>query len=266
MKLTREQVQEYENQGFLFIPQYFSQAVVSALRANIPELIADEAVGRVWEADNKTLRTLYGVHLTNKVFNALVRHPLLLEPAQQLFASELYVFRSKIVMKPAFTGGMWEWHQDSAFAQYYEEIPSPKGGNVIIFLDEVNEFNGPVYYINGSHQQGLIALEQEVSTTPSLTKDYLLNKAKERISSLVDQGGIVAPKGPAGSVLFVHYDTWHGSVGNISPFDRRNLVLTYSSVEETALPHKERPAFLSDPDRTPLTVLSTEAVDSLFAG
>ncbi|MFM7363296.1 MAG: hypothetical protein ACKO11_02085 [Cuspidothrix sp.] len=91
-----------------------------------------------------------------------------------------------------------------------------------------------------------------------------MNKAKERISFLVDRGGIVAPKGPAGSVLFVHYDTWHGSVGNISPFDRRNLVLTYSSVEETALSQKERPAFLSDPDRTSLTVLSTEEADSLF--
>ncbi|MBN3893786.1 MAG: phytanoyl-CoA dioxygenase family protein [Nostoc sp. NOS(2021)] len=266
MKLTQKQIQDYENQGFLLIPEYFSQTEVSALRAEIFGLIADEAVGRVWEEDKETLRTLYGVHLQNKLFNDLVRHPRLLEPAQQLFAPELYVFRSKIVMKSAFIGGMWEWHQDSAFAQYYEEIYSPKGGNVIFFLDEVNEFNGPVYYINGSHKQGLIALEQQVATTPSLTKDYLLTTAKERIASFVDMGGIVAPKGQAGSILFVHYDTWHGSVGNISPYNRRNLVITYSSVEQSALPHKERSAFLSNPDRTPLTVLDPESANSLLAG
>lgn len=47
MKLTQKQIQDYENQGFLLIPEYFSQTEVSALRAEISGLIADEAVGRV---------------------------------------------------------------------------------------------------------------------------------------------------------------------------------------------------------------------------
>jgi ectoine hydroxylase len=217
-------------------------------------VIADEAVGKVWEEDRKTLRTLYGIHLTNQIFRNLVRHPHLLEAAQQLFGNDLYVFRSKIVMKPAFTGGMWGWHQDSAFAQYYEEITSPKGGNVILFLDDVNEFNSPVYYIPGSHKEGILEPTNSSSTTNS---SFTL--AKETIAKFVDRKGIVAHKGSAGSVVFVHYDTLHGSVGNISPFERSNFVITYSCLEKSALPNKkERPAYLSTPDLTPLVPLNED--------
>lgn len=260
MKLTKEQVTSYEEQGFLFIPEYFSLEEISVIRSQIPIVIADEELGRAWEDDNKTLRTLYGVHLNNKIFSGLVRHPRLLKAAQQLFGSDLYVFRSKIVAKAAFTGGMWGWHQDSAFAQYYEEIPSPKGGNVILFLDEVNEFNGPVYYIPSSHKQGILEPATSSSTTASsLTLD------KEIITKFVDREGIAAPKGPPGSVLFVHYDTLHGSVANISPFERRNFVITYSSVEKNALPQKESPAFFSTPDRTALVALSEDQAVRLLA-
>jgi ectoine hydroxylase len=259
MKLTTEAIKSYEEQGFLFIPECFSREEISIICDQIPMIMADEAVGRVLEDDQKTLRTLYGVHLNNKIFRDLVRHPRLLAVAQQLFASDLYVFRSKIVMKPAFTGGMWGWHQDSAFAQYYERIPSPKGGNAILFLDEVNEFNGPVYYIPGSHQQGILEPATSASTTNSS-----LAIAPETIAQFASVQGIVAPKGLAGSVLFVHYDTLHGSVANISPWDRRNFVITYSSIENSALPNKERPAFLSNPDLTPLIALSEDELDRIF--
>ncbi len=256
MRLKKEQVEQYEEQGFLFIPECFSSEEISEIRAQVPIVIADEALGRAWEEDEKTLRTLYGVHLTNPIFRTLVRHPRLLVPAQQLFGGELYVFRTKIVMKSAFTGGMWGWHQDSTFAQHYEQIPSPKGGNVILFLDDVNEFNGPIYYIPGSHTQGLLDWEQSIAGSPTTGVPLTVNRGT--FMKFVEKSGISAPKGPAGSVLFVHYDTLHGSVPNISPFERRNFVITYSSLEENALPKKESPAFFSDPERSPLAPLSAD--------
>ena len=263
MKLTKDQIKQYEEQGFLFIPACFSSQEVAAIRAQVPTVIADETLGRAWEEDEETLRTLYGIHLSNPIFASLVRHPNLLEPAQQLFGRELYVFRSKIVMKSAFTGGMWGWHQDSTFAQHYEEIPTPKGGNVILFLDDVNEFNGPIYYIPGAHAQGLLDWDQSIAKSP--TTSVPLTVDRETFVTLVEQSGIAAPKGPAGSVLFVHYDTLHGSVANISPFERRNFVITYSSLEQSALPKKESPAFFSDPTRSPLVLLSEDEANRYLA-
>ena len=46
--------------------------------------------------------------------------------------------------------------------------------NVAIFLDEVNEFNGPLMFIPGSHKLGVIDAEHDVTTTsyPLWTIDH----------------------------------------------------------------------------------------------
>ena len=40
----------------------------------------------------------------------------------------------------------------------------------------------------------------------------------ETIAKLVAQGGIVAPKGPAGSMILFHSGLVHGSTSNLSPW------------------------------------------------
>ena len=60
--------------------------------------------------------------------------------------------------------------------------------NVAIFLDEVNEFNGPLMFIPGSHKQGVVDAGHDLTTTsyPLWTID------NDMIAQLVDgrrQGG-----------------------------------------------------------------------------
>ena len=72
--------------------------------------------------------------------------------------------------------------------------------NVAIFLDEVNEFNGPLMFIPGSHKLGVLEAEHDVGTT-----SYpLWVISNQTIKKLVERGGIVAPKGPAGSMILFH--------------------------------------------------------------
>ena len=49
MKLTTEQIKIYEEQGFLFIPECFSREEISIICDQIPNVMDDEAVGRVLE-------------------------------------------------------------------------------------------------------------------------------------------------------------------------------------------------------------------------
>ena len=35
-------------------------------------------------------------------------------------------------------------------------MPTPRVVNAVLFLDEVNEFNGPLIFIPGSHKEGTI--------------------------------------------------------------------------------------------------------------
>ncbi len=65
-------------------------------------------------------------------------------------------------------------------------------------------------------------------------------------------GGIQAPKGLPGSVVFFDCNTMHGSNGNLSPTPRVNLFAVYNSVEnpitEPFGDRPPRPEYLAERD------------------
>ena len=58
----------------------------------------------------------------------------------------------KINGKMAFEGDVWQWHQDYGTWKNDDLMPTERAMNVAIFLDDVNEFNGPLMFIPGSHK------------------------------------------------------------------------------------------------------------------
>ncbi|HMB76414.1 MAG TPA: ectoine hydroxylase, partial [Kiloniellaceae bacterium] len=80
----------------------------------------------------------------------------------------------------------------------------------------------------------------------------------ESLALLVERGGIAAPKGPAGSVLFFECNTMHGSNSNITPWSRSNVFLVYNSVEnrlsEPYCGLEPRPAHIASREFVPLDV------------
>jgi len=56
---------------------------------------------------------------------------------------------------------------------------------------------------------------------------------RDSLTALVAQGGIVAPVGPVGSVVFFDCNLMHGSSGNLTPYPRSNAFCVYNSVENT---------------------------------
>jgi ectoine hydroxylase len=171
----------------------------------------------------------------------------------QLLDGPVYVYQFKINAKVAFQGDVWEWHQDYIFWQREDGVPEPRLVTACIFLDEVNEFNGPLMLVPGSHHGGVIepprtggvpaGYEESPEWIASLTADLKYSVDKESLARLMSGSGIVAPKGPAGSVLLFHPNVVHGSVPNMSPFDRKLALVTYNSVanRQTA---NARPEFL----------------------
>ena len=125
----------------------------------------------------------------------------------------------KINGKMAFEGDVWQWHQDYGTWVNDDLMPTARAMNVAIFLDEVTEFNGPLLFIPGSHKKGVIKAGHDLTTTsyPLWTIDNSL------IKELVDRaggnkGGIVSPKGPAGSMIVFHSCLVHASNNNSISF------------------------------------------------
>ena len=80
----------------------------------------------------------------------------MVEPVQQLLGEPLYMHQFKINGKMAFEGDVWQWHQDYGTWLNDDLMPTERAMNVAIFLDDVNEFNGPLMFIPGSHKKGVI--------------------------------------------------------------------------------------------------------------
>jgi len=255
MRINREQIDSFERDGFLFFPNLFRPEEVKVLCDEVPGLYAQHRPENVREKGSDAVRTNFAAHMYSLPFAKLARHPRMVEPIVQLFGEHVYMHQFKINGKMAFDGDVWQWHQDFGTWKNDDWMPEARAMNVAIFLDEVNEFNGPLMLIPGSHQRGVLDAGHDTSTTsyPLWTIDH------ETISKLVERGGIVAPKGPPGSMLLFHSCLVHASTSNLSPWNRVSVYLSLCAVSNHIRRFK-RPAYIAHRDFTPIRCLPDDCL------
>ncbi len=255
MKLTSEQLQQFERDGYMFFPTLFSPEETAILGAEVPKIYAEFRPEVVRERDGVTPRTSFAAHTYNLAYAKLARHPRLVEPIRQFFGEDVYMHQFKINGKMAFDGDVWQWHQDYGTWREDDDMPEPRAMNIAIFLDEVYEFNGPLMFIPGSHRGGVLAAGHDTQTTsyPLWTIDHAT------IARLVERGGIVAPKGPPGSVLMFHGNLVHGSGSNMSPWNRNIVYLSLCAVSNHIRRFK-RPAYIAHRDFEPIQCLADDCL------
>ena len=152
MKLGREQIRRFEQDGYLFFPGRFTRQETGVLVEEVPRLYAQQRPENVREKGSNAVRTNFAAHMYSYPFAKLARHPRMVEPVVQLFGEDVYMHQFKINGKMAFDGDVWQWHQDYGTWKNDDLMPEARAMNIAIFLDEVNEFNGPLMLIPGSHR------------------------------------------------------------------------------------------------------------------
>jgi ectoine hydroxylase-related dioxygenase (phytanoyl-CoA dioxygenase family) len=267
-KLTPQQLIDYSDNGFILIEDVFLHKELDMLSQAVTQSIVDNESGTkhlrgiVAEENHGTIRTLNGLHLEYEIFAQLCCHPSLLLLAQQIICdNNLYVHQFKINLKEAFTGDVWEWHQDYIYWLKGDGMPKPKAISVAILLDDVTEFNGPLMLVPGSHKLGTIDVLPQQSANIVNQPSWMSNVTaklkypapKELVAEAIKERGLVAPKASRGSILFFDCNMLHASTCNLSPFSRRIILITYNPITN-ADPHftHPRPNFLASRDFTPL--------------
>ena len=255
MRLTPEQLAQFDRDGYLFFPALFTEAEMKVLLDEVPRLYAQQRPENVREKGSDAVRTNFAAHLYSAPFARLARHPRMVEPIMQIFGEDLYMHQFKINGKMAFEGDVWQWHQDYGTWKNDDLMPEARAMNVAIFLDEVNEFNGPLMFIPGSHKQGALPAGHDTSTTsyPLWTLD------KGTITDLVAKGGIVAPKGARGSMILFHGCLVHASTSNLSPWNRVSVYLSLCAVSNHIRRFK-RPEYIAHRDFTPIRALPDDCL------
>jgi ectoine hydroxylase len=255
MRLSTQQVESFERDGYLFFPSLFTSDEIRTLTDEVPRLFAQQRPENVREKGRDAVRTNFAAHLYSLPFARLARHPRMVEPVMQIYGNELYMHQFKMNGKMAFDGDVWQWHQDYGTWQRDDDMPEPRAMNVAIFLDEVNEFNAPLMFIPGSHTLGVIGAAHDLATTsyPLWTID------NDTIARLVARSGIVAPKGPPGSMILFHSCLVHASTANLSPWNRVSVYLSLCAVSNHIRRFK-RPEYIAHRDFAPLQCLPDDCL------
>jgi ectoine hydroxylase len=134
-------------------------------------------------------------------------------------------------------------------------VPAPLAFNLHVLLDAVNEFNGPLIFIRGSHRYGPVpaTFDAEITSYPFWTVH------NATVAALVAKGGMFAAKGSPGAVLIFGDSLVHGSPANMSPWPRRIFSMIVNPLSNALTRHR-RPDYQHRRGLTPVTGLADDCL------
>ena len=263
MNLSAPEISSFKELGYLSQDGLFDNQSIQYLNEALEKISNEIHPGHVLEDHGKSYRALHGCHLYDQAFHELVHHPKLVNAAKQILDGDIYLHQLKINIKAAFSGEIWPWHQDYIFWRNEDGMPSDDVLSVMIFLDDVTEFNGPLFFIPKSHHLGCI----EVSPSKESPEGWIGNVSaslKYQIDDVLikdqaDQHGMYLAKGGKGTAVWFHGNLIHGSPPNISPYARKIAILTYNPIRNAPDPAspKKRPEFLNARNTSAISCLES---------
>ncbi|MFR9749614.1 ectoine hydroxylase [Nocardia sp. 004] len=261
--IERPELGSFDSDGFVIIDEMITPAEVAEFSGEISRLAADPALRDddrlIVEKSSNRVRSVFEVHKLSAMVAELVRRPQVLELAQQVLGSEVYVHQSRVNYMPGFRGGGFYWHSDFETWHAEDGMPAPRAVSLSIALTDNYPINGSLMLMPGSHRTFVPCL----GSTPaehyreSLQEQEIGVPSPDDIAALADRHGITQFTGRAGSALLFDSNLMHGSSNNITPFPRSNIFIVFNSVENTlvepfAAPAR-RPEYIGSRDFTPIS-------------
>jgi ectoine hydroxylase-related dioxygenase (phytanoyl-CoA dioxygenase family) len=225
--LTPEQVDFYDEHGYLMVPQALNAKEIEHLRRVVDDIVAGAARvsshtdvydledGHTPEAPK--VRRIKTPHKHFDYFKRLVRHPGITATLAALLGPNIRLHGSKLNMKSAGYGAAVEWHQDWAFYPHTNDDVLATG----ILLDDCDLENGPMLVVPGSHRGRIYDHHADGVFCGAITGE--LNQ--------IAFDKAVPMTGRAGSMSIHHARALHGSAQNMSSKPRRLLLFEYAAAD-----------------------------------
>jgi len=230
--MTAEEIRaSFEDNGYFVLENFMSQKEIDTCEAEIERLhqlgadfkAKDDPRGHQFQLEPyaKTekqdglpvLRKIEQTGEVSDVFESLSRHPALIDTVRALLGDDLLLFRSTLMLKPAFHGSAHAFHQDSA----YWPMDPPALVTVSIALTDSTTDNGCIQVIPESHKWGL----QEWGRITRGDGEKMTDREDVDTSSAIE----VPLK--AGSALMFHSLVAHGSGPNKTANARHTALYAY---------------------------------------
>lgn len=222
--LSDAEVAKFREQGFLSDVPVLTPSECDALCAELDEFFQPQHPGsELWyeyhtnestDASTALFHAL-GAWRLRPGFHDLLWNPRMVVPAEQLLEGKVRFWHDQLFCKPAKHGGVVAWHQDYS---YWTRTAPMAHLTCWIPLDDVDEENGAIEYVPGSHNWPLL----ERTTLAGDLEGLKAQLTPEQQHALDNPVKITARRGHA---TFHHPLTVHGSRANRSDRPRRAAVV-----------------------------------------
>ena len=246
----------YQQRGYLHFEGFFQPSEIEHIVSEINRLRnSEELEGQpsvITEPSSDEVRSIFEVHERGDVLASFCRHPRLVAIARQLLGSDVYFHQSRLNYKPGFSGKEFYWHSDFETWHVEDGMPRMRAVSCSVSLTDNDHFNGPLMLIPHSHNTFVACVGEtpEDHYQQSLKKQEYGVPDETTLSRMVEECGIEAATGPAGSVTFFECNVMHGSNSNITPRPRSNLFMVFNSTENTLVDpfggRPPRPQFIAN--------------------
>lgn len=209
--------QTYASDGVVRLGKLFDAAQMTSIREALerytqrvaPTLPPDDVT---FEADGQTVRNLWRMQQHDPYFGQLADDSQLLALVRELLHGEPVLMGVETFNKPAKVGSAVPPHQDNA---YFCRTP-PDVLTVWIAVDPVTLANGPVSYIRGSHNRGMLPHKASGLKGNSMGLDAPFDGSDPFVGIL-----------DAGDALIHHCQTIHFSSPNTTDHRRCGLLMVF---------------------------------------
>ena len=222
-RLTDEQVEFYEENGYLAGVRMLSDGQVERLRAELRELMNPEHPrGDLWyefhsnesRDPSRVLFHALGAWRIAPGFHDLLWNPRFTVAASQLLGGAVRFWHDQLFCKPARHGGVVAWHQDYS---YWTRTTPLAHLTCWIGLDDSTRDNGCVHYVPGSHRWPDLPITGLAGDMDAI-RTVLTGEQREQFKP-------VAIELKAGECSFHHPRMIHGSYANSTDRPRRATVI-----------------------------------------
>ncbi len=223
-RLSEEQVEFFQENGYLSGIRILDDDQTDRLRAELEELVRPDHPGReLWyeyhsnesASSDTVLFHALGAWRLAPGFHDLLWHPAFVVPASQLLGGAVRMWHDQLFCKPARHGGVVAWHQDYSYWTRTEPVAHL---TCWIGLDDSTPDNGSVHYIPGSHRWPLLPIT-------GLAGDMDAIRSVLSASQWDQFQHPVGTELKAGEATFHHPLTVHGSFENRTDRPRRATVI-----------------------------------------
>ena len=210
--LTMGQTEQFVERGYLSGLEVFSSSEMDGLRAGYGALCALLEAGE----DPGAIREW---HMASRWLYDVCTAPILLDLVEGVLGPDFYMWGSQFFAKSPRSSSTVAWHQDG---YYWPLAPLHESVTAWLAFEDVDEGNGAMQVIPGSHRSGLLQHRKHVS-------ESVLSLELE--DGTFSAGDAVSLNLAAGQASLHHDGIVHGSAANTSERPRVGLTIRFSRAD-----------------------------------